>query len=425
MISTHSWLKYRELTVLNGLRILFVFALLGCVLQSAHAEDLRALPRPLPEAQEKTLPTVTPVSLIEEDYSQQVAAMRDDPMLWQQYQALQAGGPVNQTGGGCGCGNAGYDRCGCNPEVFPWIDGPGSCDAWCVGPRWAIEADGLFLFRDDANWNGVAADLGVVPTLVDQFDHALGGRLFATAYNEYGYGLQIGYEGANDWNGTFLFEPDATSDRTLNYETRLNSLEINFLPRVPFLWKFYSGFRYIEIDENLYDTTVVDKPIPPPVSGGTAAAPFVDNGNNFLLENRLIGFQLGGRRDSWQLGRWISIDTFANAGVYCNKFKRDDVTVTRTTIITGEDLDTPEQEFDITTTEVQTRVRRDFADVAFAGEAGISAVARLNQCLSLRGGYQVMVVDGMGEALDAFSTPQLVTSTVLYHGLQFGLEYRR
>lgn len=408
----------------NVFRSMLFLVLLGSA-AAAQAEDLNALPRPLPEVKQDSLQTVTPVSLIEEDYSQHVAAMQNDPMLWQQYQALQTGSSVVQAGGSCGCGGDGYDRCGCNPELFPWIDGPGSCDQWCVGPRWAVEADGLFLFRDDADWGRIATSLGATPTLLDQFDHALSSRLFVTAYNEYGYGMQVGYMGANDWNARFEFDPNATSDRTLNYETRLNSVEINFLPNVPYRWKFFSGFRYIEIDENLYDNTIVDKPIPPPVSGGTAPAAFIDDGNNHLLENRLIGFQLGGRRDSWQFGRRIFIDTFANAGVYCNKFKRDDVTTTRTTIITGDDLDTPDQEFDITTTEVRTRVRRDFADVAFAGEAGISGVVRLNPCLSLRGGYQVMVVDGMGEAVDAYLTPELVTSTVLYHGLQFGLEYRR
>ena len=55
----------------------------------------------------------------------------------------------------------------------------------------------------------------------------------------------------------------------------------------------------------------------------------------------------------------------------------------------------------------------------------MSAVARLNQCFAVRGGYQLLVIDGMGEALDAFFEPELESSTVLYHGLQFGLEYRR
>ena len=401
---------------MTGCRVLLLIALVG-VAGSLRAQELK----PLPTVSAESGSSIQQVGLVEDTYSQQLAVMHDNPMLWQQYQALQTGTPVD--GQGCGCGS-GHDRCGCNPEVFPWMRGPGACDQWCVGPRWAVETDGLFLFRDDTDWDLVAANLGATPTLVDQFDHALGGRLFLTAYNDYGYGIQIGYEGANDWNATF-FDPNAASDRTLNYETRLNSIEINFLTNAPYLWKFYSGFRYIEIDENLSDGTTVDKPIPPPVSGGTPAAGFVDTTNQFLLENRLIGFQLGGRRDSWQLGKWLAIDTYANAGVYCNKFKRDDVTLTTTTIITGEDLDTPETEFDIDTTETRTRVRRDFADVAFAGEAGISGVARLNQCLSLRAGYQVLVVDGMGEALDAFFTPELVTSTVLYHGLQFGLEYRR
>jgi hypothetical protein len=31
----------------------------------------------------------------------------------------------------------------------------------------------------------------------------------------------------------------------------------------------------------------------------------------------------------------------------------------------------------------------------------------------------------MGQGLNAFFAPDLTRSTVLYHGLQFGLEYRR
>lgn len=360
--------------------------------------------------------------------AEEFAAMNNNPVLWQQYQALQS--PTANNGQACGCGGSYYDRCGCNQELFHWIHGPGMCDSWCVGPKWAVETDGLFIFRDNADWGRVINDAAIIaavgptPDLLDQFDHAPGVRLFVTSYNEFGYGMQVGYEGMNDWNATLSYDTGALV-RTFDYETRLNSLEINFLPNVPYTWKLFSGFRYVEIDENFSDFTANNQTIPPPSTPPAATVAVVDNGTRNLLTNRLIGFQLGGRRDSWQLGSWLSVEAFANAGVYCNKFKRENVDRVVTTIITGDDLSTPDDEFSRTTTEVQTVTRRDFAEIAFLGEAGLTGVVRLNQCLALESGYQVMVVDGMGQGLDAYFSPGIDRSTVLYHGLQFGIEYRR
>ena len=356
--------------------------------------------------------------------------MTANPVLWQQYQALQTGHhwAVVQA---CGCGGSPYDRCGCNPgAISTGSSGPGSCDSWCVGPKWAVEADGLFIFRDTADWDDVINDAGVIaavgntPDLIDQFDHAPGGRLFATAYNESGFGMQIGYEGVNDWHATLGYDTGALV-RTFDYETRLNSVEVNFLPNTPFVWKFFGGFRYVEIDENFSDFTSNNKTIPAPANPPAATVAVVDTGISYLLENRLIGFQLGGRRDSWQFGRWLSVDSFANAGVYCNKFKRENISRNVTTIITGDDLATTDNEFSQTSTEVRSTTRQDFAEIAFLGEAGVTGVVRLNQCVALRTGYQVMIVDGMGQGLDAFFVSNMTRSTVLYHGLQFGLEYRR
>ena len=356
-------------------------------------------------------------------YSQQASVRESNPVLWQEYQTLQSGIPA-AAGSACGCGGYPSNRCGCNPQLFPWIKGPGVCDSWCVGPKWQVEADGMFIFRDGADWASIVADVGTAPDLLEQFDHALGGRVFATGYNWNDFGMQIGYEGINDWQATALF-PQAGALRSFDYETRLNSVEVNFLSRVPWPVKFFAGFRYIEIDENFADFTANDKPLPAPATPPAASVAVVDTGLSHLLENRLIGFQLGGLRDSWDIGRWLSLEGFANAGVYCNMFKRENITRNVTTIITGDDLSTTANEFSLTATEVRSTTRQNFDEIAFAGEAGLSSVTRLTQCVALRCGYQVLVVDGMGQGLDAYFAPDLASSTVLYHGLQFGLEYRR
>lgn len=369
------------------------------------------------------LPSVAHAAPANDPYAEQLKVRESDPLLWQEYQALQSRVPGG-AGSACGCGGYPYNRCGCNPLLFPWIGGPGTCDSWCVGPKWAVEADGMFMFRDEVDWDPIIADVGLAPDLVSEFNHAFGARLFVTGYNFEDFGVQVGYEGMNDWNAILQF-PQAGAVRTFNYETRLNSVEINFLPNVPWTWTFFSGLRYIEIDENLYDYTANDITIPPPADPPAATVAVVDTGTSYLLENRLLGFQLGGRRDNWQLGRWLSVEAFANAGVYCNMFKRENVDRTVTTIVTGDDLSTPENEFSIDTSEVDMTTKQNFAEVAFAGEAGITGITRLTPCLALRCGYQLLVVDGMGQALDAYFAPDLQSSTVLYHGLQFGIEYHR
>ena len=50
---------------------------------------------------------------------------------------------------------------------------------------------------------------------------------------------------------------------------------------------------------------------------------------------------------------------------------------------------------------------------------------KLTPCLALKTGYQIIVLDGVGQGIDAFFSPDFDRSTVFYHGLQFGMEYRR
>ncbi len=338
---------------------------------------------------------------------------------------------VPGTGGGSGCQSCGggssfpYNRCGCNTAVFPWIEGPGECDQWCVGPKWAVEADGLMLFREDTDWGPILAAVGSDPSLLTQFDQAPGARIFVTGYNYANFGLQVGYEGVYSWDATALF-PQVDASRRFEYETSLNSVEINFLRKVNRPWKPFAGFRYVEIQENFSDYTTADKPIPVPADPPAASVAYVDSGVEYLLKNRLIGFQLGARRDRWQLKKWFTLEAFANAGVYSNLFRRDNVSRTRTTIITGDDLSTPDvNEFSQQVTTVDTRVRGDFTNVAFLGEVGVTGLVRIHRCVALRAGYQAMLVDGIGQGLDAFFASGLNNSTTFYHGLQFGVEYRR
>ncbi len=353
------------------------------------------------------------------------APITTNKVLWQQYQSLQAG--LSPSGcQSCGAtGDSPYNRCGCNSELFPWNDGPGNCDQWCVGPKWEVQANGLFLFREDADLDRVIASIGGTTSLVDQFDHGIGGRVFVTGYNRSGFGLQVGWEGVDSWTSEIGFDPVGTETRTIGYESRLNSIEINFLPHVPYTWKLFSGFRYVELGENFDDARINDKPIPAPIAVPAAPLAVIDTTLSRRLKNRLIGFQVGGRRDAWHVGSRLTFESFVNAGVYSNYFRRDDVTQVDTTIITGDDIDTPENEFLQTTSTVRTTVRTSPTDISLLGEAGLNSVLKINECVALRAGYQVLAISGVGQALDAYFAPGLDGSTLVYHGLQFGIEYRR
>ncbi|NOZ39278.1 MAG: BBP7 family outer membrane beta-barrel protein [Planctomycetes bacterium] len=363
------------------------------------------------------------------------ASATSNQLLLQQYQALQTSGTFqgtgqeNASGENCstcsGSGVSGYDRCGCNIELFPWISGPGSSDQWCVGPKWEVDAGGLIMFRDDADWNRVIANVGGATTSIGQFDPGPGGRVFVTGYNDSGFGIQVGYEGINDWNANLAFAPVAGTTQEFTYQSRLNSVEINFLPNVPSVWKLYSGFRYVQLDEDFLDNTRADRVLPAPADPpGTSQT--IDQGLNRLLENRLFGLQLGGRRDAWQFGNRLTLQTFANAGVYINRFRREDIDLTVTTTISGDDTATPGvTELTESSSSFSTTTRTNLNDVAFVGEAGISAAWRLTPTTAVRAGYQILALDGVADGLTASFTPGLNSDTLIFHGLQFGLEYRR
>jgi hypothetical protein len=74
---------------------------------------------------------------------------------------------------------------------------------------------------------------------------------------------------------------------------------------------------------------------------------------------------------------------------------------------------------------VSTATHQEFSELAFVGEAGITGVFRLNRCVALRAGYQVLAVNGVGQGIDAMLAPGLDPTTLVYHGGHFGVEYVR
>jgi hypothetical protein len=266
---------------------------------------------------------------------------------------------------------------------------------------------------------------GFTTDLIDQFGEGPGARVFVTGYNENNFGLQVGYEGINDFHANALYSNAAGDQRTISYESNINSLEVNFVRRTQSRWRPFAGFRYIELDDDFVDFTRANRPIPPPADPPAPPTAFVDNGTSLLLDNRLIGLQGGVFRDVWRLNRWVTIEPWGNGGVYLNDFRREQIETSVTTIVTGDDLSTPANEFFESSSVVQTSTIQEISDLSFVGEAGVTGVFRLNRCVALRAGYQVLVVDRVGQGIDAFLSAGMNPTTLLYHGGHFGVEYVR
>jgi hypothetical protein len=337
-----------------------------------------------------------------------------------------AGAPCSTCNGGDDGGGYFYNRCGCgSQQLFPWFTGPGSCDNWCVGPHWEVAVDGLILFREGVNWGAIPVAPGFTRDVTDQFNYGPGARVSVTGYNENNFGMQVGYEGVNDFHANVIESNVAGDQRAVSYESNINSLEVNFVRRLSSRWRPFAGVRYIELDDDIVDFTRTVKPVPTPSDPPPPPAVFVDAGNSFLLDNRMIGLQGGAFRDMWRLNQWVSLEPFGNAGVYLNDFKRQNISQSYTTVVTGDDISTTENEYTVTTTPSVTATTHEFSELAFVGEAGVTGVFRLNRCVALRAGYQVLAVNGVGTGIDAFASAGLNPTTLVYHGGHFGVEYVR
>lgn len=357
------------------------------------------------------------------------------------YNQLHAAGGQGAT---CSCGNADCNGdWGCGGS--PYRTGPGCGDEWRVGPRWRVVLDGVMMYREETNLAPLAAALGTTVGAVEQFenfDHGGGVRLLGTAFWPQckNYELTLGYLGIEEWNANLVLPvntippvvgPPALAGvderRTLSYRSSLHTLELNWQAVNDSAWKPYAGIRYFLLDETVHDRTSQYPTTPPAVGDAVVTTSLLDANE---VENNLIGFQLGIRRDLWKVSRKVYIQGFANAGMYCNLINRSDSirnSTTSTEILDDDpattDVDETGQIQSITNT-TGNRVKTERTDVSFAGEAAVTLVWKINNCCALRSGYEVLVLNGVELGDDAFlNTVQ--SRDLVFHGAFAGLEYRR
>ena len=257
-------------------------------------------------------------------------------------------------------------------------------------PLWTIQAGAVILHRSNPDEGGDL--LRLLDTIgVDDFDFGWTAGLEVAALRrlQSGNSLELRYLGILDW--------DADDSRQLgpvtvggDYSTQLNSTELNCRRCAGPHWTWLAGLRIIQLHEEF--EFGVDAP---PLSLSLLAN----------TDNHLYGGQFGGQLDWCPFAGPLAISGLVKAGVYGNYA---DVQFSQAGIV---NISLP---------------RVDDWNTAFVGELGVVATYPLSDRWSLRGGYQLLYIDGVALATDQplfVLTPQLdADSSVLYHGAIFGLE---
>jgi hypothetical protein len=161
------------------------------------------------------------------------------------------------------------------------------------------------------------------------------------------------------------------------------------------------GFRYIAFDEGM-------------ILASNNARDQVDARYDLGTDNDLYGFQVGAR---WRAYRncW-GVEALGKAGIYYNDASQRQVLIDQ-----------------LPSNPILFRDAKDTSsDVAFLGELGVSLLYEITPAWTLRGGYNLLWLEGVALAPDQMDfafTPTAgqgidMAGGVFYHGASLGLEYR-
>lgn len=377
--------------------------------------------------------------------------------------------------GGCGDGSCGGESCGtCRQRrggrmagwlnracqcaaVRPYILPIGrrdcyGCPTLNCGPygdgtsavHWFdVSAEFVYLKREDISpVVGFASDGIGGPIVLSSdsvgFDEAPGARVTGTWQVGASSHLEAVYMGGFNWHqsawvssandnlysalsdfgrvpaGGFL-QSDQAETQFIDYSSDLHNVELNWRQHWvgSHYWlqgSFLMGVRYLRLREDLMYQTLVDAHVDP-LSGldrGPANMHYRVN-----TTNHVVGFQLGGDLFA-SLLPGLLMGGNLKAGIYGNDARQ------RSTVV-ATNLNPDLLESDRS------------GDAAFVAEGGLTFIYQVHPWLSLRGGYEMLYVNGVALAPENFNTQAPFVGTrsvavnnegdVFYHGLTAGLEW--
>jgi hypothetical protein len=290
------------------------------------------------------------------------------------------------------------------------------CDInYCCCPKWYVDAGAVILHRNRAETDAIMRPVTIGLPVISGHDSPFGwnGDLDITV----GYrmnccdAVEVRYFGDTgaDANAAVDFGVGTPEDFTiatggpfslvgfsLDYQTDLHSIEINERHTMTDDITFLTGFRYLEVDEDLrFDLSIL----------GSQFAQYAWSDNNHLY-----GGQIGTDLALWNNGP-LKINSVFKGGLYG---VQSDNAYTNQTIL-------------------GTFVRNGAAesDVAFVGEIDLLSTYSICRHVALRGGYQLLWIDGVALASDAASQTNpgnggAVIDTngqLFYHGATVALEF--
>lgn len=316
---------------------------------------------------------------------------------------------------------------------WPYANGPGTCDDWKVGPIWDVTVDGMVMTREATNlallqermFLNQAPPNPAAPEIIEQFDRGPGGRVYLTGLvpRNVGYQVMAGYEGIEEWNAAIVYDetppfpPFGTPStrRSLYYRSSLHSGELNIIRMCNPALRPYCGVRYIKFDDEIWDERIDE--MVPPVAPPQNAITDTDTLHVFDIENNLIGFQGGAKYDVWNWGRRFSLQGFVNGGVYYNRAKWSNLQSESQVVYGTNGSVVGSNNSSLTVVEE--------SEIAYVGEASLTAVCRLNRCWACRAGYQVLYISGVQLASDAYVQANIDERSLIFHGWHAGIECRR
>jgi hypothetical protein len=305
-----------------------------------------------------------------------------------------------------GCELPGYSYPGCSTPAPGCCDIQMNCCDCC--PLWTIRGGAVFM-RREASGADIAIATGTPSyTTADlDFGYEAGPAVTFIRHGILGtcWDLELNYFGVFSDATAFTGDVDSLNSlpginivgvvpATTTYYAELHSTEINLRRQWNDCVTILGGFRWIELSDTL--TTDI----------GAGAASF-----GLDVNNHLYGAQIGVDARLWQRG-CFTVEGFAKAGIYGNNADVD-----ATTVGVGGAL---------------PLVSIAGNDTVFVGDLAITGVYALNNCWSLRGGYQLLWIDGVALAPNQLDSVNISTgagaldtsSTAFYHGFTAGLEYR-
>ncbi len=238
--------------------------------------------------------------------------------------------------------------------------------------------------------------------------------------------LQVRYFGIDDWadqqaidgSQTWIWPFSRDFTGIGEYDSDLHSAEINLRSQRNDWLTILGGFRWVELQENLnyernFDPLTIPIPIFPDIT-----LPGFDLERDGRTQNFMYGGQIGADFLVWDRGGPFTLNTEMKAGIYSNLAKSNSRLETR---VLGDIL-----------TEERNR------HTGFLGELGITARYQLTDNLAVRGGYQMVWIEGIALADNQpLDNPLLVDygdygafgdldarGGLFYHGATVGGEFR-